>query len=141
MTTNKTTKSKPLTKIQQLERQISNLEEAIYMAYNDTDELFGPLYLIVQELEKPEPNRYMVKKSIQFWGSGDYFVEEQQNNPHEAGLLKLEINRALTELSWKPIFTAEMAVQRTIDWYKNYYAGANAASLLEADIEYYLSLK
>jgi hypothetical protein len=65
MTTNKTTKSKPLTKIQQLERQISNLEEAIYMAYNDIDELFGPLYLIVQELEKPEPNRYMVKKSIQ----------------------------------------------------------------------------
>jgi CDP-glucose 4,6-dehydratase len=83
----------------------------------------------------------MVKKSIQFWGSGDYSVKENQNNPHEAGLLKLDISRALTELSWKPVFTAEIAVQRTIGWYKNYYLGTNATSLLESDIEYYLSLK
>jgi len=53
-----------LTKEQQLERQIGNLEEAIYMAYNDTDELFGSLYLIVQELEKPDCNRYMVKSAV-----------------------------------------------------------------------------
>jgi hypothetical protein len=65
MTIKKTPKAKPLTKVQQLERQIMNLEEAIYMAYNDTDELFGPLYLIVQELDKPDCNRYMVKKSVQ----------------------------------------------------------------------------
>lgn len=83
----------------------------------------------------------MVQKSIQFWGNGEYMIDENQNNFHEAGLLKLDITRSLTELSWKPIFTAEIAIQRTIDWYKNYYAGANAASLLEADIEFYLSLK
>jgi len=63
--TTKQPKTKPLTKVQQLERQIGNLEEAIYMAYNDTDELFGPLYLIIQELDKPDCNRYMVKKSVQ----------------------------------------------------------------------------
>ena len=66
MTTKKTTpKAKPLTEVQKLQRQIGNLEEAIYMAYNDTDELFGPLYLIVQELDKTDCNRYMVKKSVQ----------------------------------------------------------------------------
>jgi hypothetical protein len=59
-----TTTPKKLTKVQELERKIANMEEAIYMAYNDTDELFGPLYLIIQELEKTEPNRYMVKSSI-----------------------------------------------------------------------------
>jgi hypothetical protein len=60
-----TKQPKPLTKVEQLERQIGNLEEAIYMAYNDTDELFGLLYLAIQELDKPDCNRYMVKKSIQ----------------------------------------------------------------------------
>jgi len=58
-------KVKPLTEVQKLERQIGNLEEALYMAYNDTDELFGLLYLTIQELEKPDCNRYMVKKTIQ----------------------------------------------------------------------------
>ena len=62
MTAKKTTK--PLTKVEQLERQIGNLEESIYMAYNDTDELFGSLFLIVQELEKPDCNRYMVKSAV-----------------------------------------------------------------------------
>lgn len=65
MTTKKTAAPKPLTKVEQLERQIGNLEEAIYMAYNDTDELFGSLYLIVKELEKPDCNRYMVKSAVQ----------------------------------------------------------------------------
>jgi hypothetical protein len=64
MTVKKTAAPK-LTKVQELERKIANLEEAIYMAYNDIDELFGPIYLILQELEKPDCNRYMVKKSVQ----------------------------------------------------------------------------
>ena len=63
MTVKKTAAPK-LTKVQELERKIANLEEAIYMAYNDTDELFGPLWLIIQELEKPDCNRYMVKSSV-----------------------------------------------------------------------------
>jgi hypothetical protein len=64
MATKKPAAPKPLSKVEQLERQIGNLEEALYMAYNDTDELFGSLYLIVQELEKPDCNRYMVKSAV-----------------------------------------------------------------------------
>jgi hypothetical protein len=63
MTAKKTAAPK-LTQVQELERKIANLEEAIYMAYNDTDELFGPLWLIIQELEKSDCNRYMVKSSV-----------------------------------------------------------------------------
>jgi hypothetical protein len=82
MTATKTTK--PLTKVEQLERQISNLEEAIYMAYNDTDELFGSLYLIVQELEKPDCNRYMVKSAVQALRS--LLIANQGNMMDCAGL-------------------------------------------------------
>ncbi len=42
MTAKKTPKKpKPLTKVQQLERQVSILESAVYQAYNDYEEIFA----------------------------------------------------------------------------------------------------
>jgi CDP-glucose 4,6-dehydratase len=82
----------------------------------------------------------MVEKSIDFWGVGNYSIDQNSNNPHEAGLLKLDISRALTELNWKPIFNAEIAINRTISWYKDYYNGISAKELVENDIEFYISL-
>ena len=81
----------------------------------------------------------MVVKSIKCWESGTYIVEVNDNNPHEAGLLKLDISKAKTELKWKPIFNASTAVERTINWYKCYYSGINASELMKLDIEYYQS--
>ena len=90
------------------------------------------------------PNTYdalsveeMVKKSIENWGSGNYKSFVDINSPHEAGLLKLDISKTLNELNWKPIFNAQTAVERTIDWYKGYYSGINARELMKLDIEYY----
>ena len=81
----------------------------------------------------------MVVKSIKCWESGTYIVEVNDNNPHEAGLLKLDISKAKTELKWKPILNASTAVERTINWYKCYYSGINATELMKLDIEYYQS--
>jgi CDP-glucose 4,6-dehydratase len=83
----------------------------------------------------------MVEKSIEYWGNGNFSIEQNSNNPHEAGLLKLDISRSLSELNWKPVFNAEIAVERTIAWYKGYYDGISAKKLVENDIEFYLSLK
>ena len=83
----------------------------------------------------------MVEKSIEYWGNGNFSIEQNSNNPHEAGLLKLDISRSLSELNWKPVFNAEIAVERTIAWYKGYYEGISAKKLVENDIQFYLSLK
>jgi len=83
----------------------------------------------------------MVEKSIEYWGNGNFSIEQNSNNPHEAGLLKLDISRSLSELNWKPVFNAKIAVERTIAWYKGYYEGISAKKLVENDIEFYLSLK
>jgi CDP-glucose 4,6-dehydratase len=79
----------------------------------------------------------MVKKSIEYWGSGRYKPFVDVNSPHEAGLLKLDISKALNELNWKPVFNAQTAVERTINWYKGYYTGINSIELMKLDIEYY----
>ena len=83
----------------------------------------------------------MVVKSIKCWESGTYFVELNNNNPHEAGLLKLDISKALTDLNWKPVLNADKAIERTINWYKNKNKGISATKLIELDIEYYLDQK
>lgn len=60
----------------------------------------------------------MLDLAIKCWGSGTYKVEHLENQPHEAGLLKLDISKANKELNWYPKYNAKQAVQMSIDWYK-----------------------
>lgn len=63
----------------------------------------------------------MVNLAIEKWGSGKFVNEINYDQPHEAGLLKLDISKAIAELGWKPKLTASEAVKYTIDWYKIFY--------------------
>ncbi|MBS4063132.1 MAG: CDP-glucose 4,6-dehydratase [Chitinophagaceae bacterium] len=81
----------------------------------------------------------MVVMSINCWGAGTYNIEVNSNNPHEAGLLRLDITKAINSLKWRPILNAQSAVERTINWYKNFYNNAIATELMELDIKYYQS--
>ena len=62
----------------------------------------------------------MVEKAISIYGNGKYKVEDQRNQPHEAGLLKLDISKANDELKWFPKYNSEDAIKNTINWYKIY---------------------
>jgi CDP-glucose 4,6-dehydratase len=76
-------------------------------AYN-----FGPYpedHLTVKEL---------VELSIQLWGSGKFEINGPDIKFHEANLLQLNINRAITELGWMPKLNAKEAISWTIEWYK-----------------------
>jgi CDP-glucose 4,6-dehydratase len=97
-------------------------------AYN-----FGPNTNDVLSVEE------MVVKSINCWESGIYNIEVNSDNPHEAGLLKLDISKATTELNWKPVLDAQTAVELTIKWYKNYYNNTAPIELMESDIKFYQS--
>jgi hypothetical protein len=85
MATKKTpAKPKPLTKLQKLERRISIIESAIYETYNNQDEVFGLLYLIINEAESPEPNKYQLRKALQ--GLRTLLIANQCNMMDYAGL-------------------------------------------------------
>ena len=93
---------------------------------------FGPLAednLVVEEL---------VKKALEVWGSGSYVKPAIKNQPHEAGILQLDINKALSKLQWKPKWNSAVAIEKTLSWYKN--AGQFTASeLIQKDIDSYTS--
>jgi CDP-glucose 4,6-dehydratase len=59
----------------------------------------------------------MLKLAIASCGKGEYIVEQLDGQPHEAGLLKLDISKAISELKWQPKMDAEKAVSMTMDWY------------------------
>ncbi len=76
---------------------------------------FGPL---------PEDNLTvdaLVNIALTTWGGGNYETPQLLGQPHEAGLLKLDISKALNELGWKPKYNAGIAIQKTLDWYKGYF--------------------
>ncbi|HEX5025417.1 MAG TPA: CDP-glucose 4,6-dehydratase [Agriterribacter sp.] len=62
--------------------------------------------------------RSLVETAIQSWGSGAWKDISSANEPHEAGLLQLDISRAMNELQWHPKLSASTAVEWTINWYK-----------------------
>jgi CDP-glucose 4,6-dehydratase len=73
---------------------------------------FGPLptdHLTVKQL---------VETAIESWGTGSWADSSDPNQLHEAGLLKLDISRAMNELKWIPKLSAKQAISWTIDWYK-----------------------
>ncbi len=61
----------------------------------------------------------LIKTAIKIWGDGRYRVQSLAQQPHEAGLLKLDISKAMSMLGWKPKLTALEALQWTLSWYKD----------------------
>lgn len=86
---------------------LNNNVAAYSKAYN-----IGPLpsdHLSVSQL---------VEIAIKCWGEGSWVDCSSTNEPHEAGLLKLNIEQASRELKWQPKLNSEKAIEWTINWYK-----------------------
>jgi CDP-glucose 4,6-dehydratase len=62
----------------------------------------------------------LVKLAIEAWGSGSYRILNEGKQVHEAGLLKLDINKAADKLAWVPHLASAEALNWTIGWYHNY---------------------
>jgi CDP-glucose 4,6-dehydratase len=76
-------------------------------AYN-----FGP------EANDHLPVKQLVETAISCWGNGTWVDTSDDTQPHEAGLLQLDISKAKNELHWKPKLKSKQAIEWTIDWYK-----------------------
>jgi CDP-glucose 4,6-dehydratase len=81
--------------------------------------LFGQAYNFGPQAEDALSVEEMVKAAIETWGYGEFHIEKEANQPHEAGLLKLDISKVKTDLNWMPKMNAKMTVTMTIDWYKS----------------------
>lgn len=63
----------------------------------------------------------LVIEMSKYWGKVKFEKTENLLNMHEAGLLRLNCDKALRRLQWRPALRFEDTVKKTADWYSQYY--------------------
>jgi len=78
---------------------------------------FGPSHECAKSVEA------VVSLLIEAWGDGTWTSASQPGAPHEAGLLRLAIDKAMGRLGWSPRWDLRQAVQATALWYREHRRG------------------
>ncbi len=71
---------------------------------------------------------------VRAWGDGVQWVGRPDNGPHEANFLKLDCSRLKSVFGWKPRWTLETAVEKTVEWSKAWACGENVRSVMDRQI-------
>lgn len=97
---------------------------------------FGPLSKNIISV------RQLVEETIRQWGSGKYIIENKIDNNPEAGLLHLDISKAVNKLNWYPVLDFKQTIQFSIDEYR--VDGLNSEEIFNQrvnHIEKYIELR
>jgi CDP-glucose 4,6-dehydratase len=92
---------------------------------------FGPLQ------SNSKPVKTLVEKVVSVWGSGKVKQAKQIKKPHEAGLLNLDISKALTLLQWCPVLNFDDTVSWTIEEYRRMEQAGRVYDEMIAEIQNY----
>lgn len=75
---------------------------------------------------------------VKEWGSGSILVSQEENSPHEAGLLHLNCDKANQMLGWFPSWGFEKSVTETVQWYQEVLSGKEAIVVSRNQISRYM---
>lgn len=79
----------------------------------------------------------LARQLVEAYGSGAIEVMRDPNQPHEAGLLKLDCSKAATRLGWYGVWGVATTAERTAGWYRAQAQGRPAGELVDADLAAY----
>jgi CDP-glucose 4,6-dehydratase len=82
--------------------------------------------------------KHLVEESLKHW-PGKWESHAPADAPHEAELLKLTYDKALSLLGWSPRWSFEQAVRYTINWYHRCDRGEHAIELMQEQIDAYIN--
>ncbi len=73
------------------------------------------------------------------WGEGQSWENRSDNGPHEANLLSLDCAKAKSVLKWNPRWGINIAIEKTVEWSKEYLGGGSVLRIMDKQInEYYI---
>lgn len=76
--------------------------------------------------EDCKPVNWILDKMVAKWGQGASWELDKNNNPHEAGYLKLDCSKAEMQLKWRPKWNLEDTLESIIYWQQNFLSGKNS---------------
>ncbi len=68
------------------------------------------------------------------WGDGLTYECLKKDGPHEANFLKLDCAKLKAAFGWKPRWSAQTAVEKTVEWTKVFAAGGDTAAKMDEQI-------
>ena len=83
--------------------------------------------------------RALVLALLRHW-PGQWEKAADSAAPHEAGKLDLAIDKAVRLLHWKPIWSFEETVEKTVSWYRRQSEGGDPWDLTNAQIQKYFGV-
>ncbi|MFM2091953.1 MAG: CDP-glucose 4,6-dehydratase [Planctomycetota bacterium] len=93
---------------------------------------FGPADASVTTVKE------LADRLVAAWGSGSVACAGNAGQPHEAGLLKLDVSKAAAHLGWRGIWDVSRTAAETVAWYRSHHlGGADLADLTRRQIAAY----
>lgn len=79
------------------------------------------------------PVQQVVDLFLREWGEGSWKDVSDPDQPAEASILRLCIDKAIWELNWRPGWEVEQTLSQTARWYRAYFEGSR--SMREVSLE------
>ena len=87
-----------------------------------SNKLHGEAYNFGPPAHQNHSVRELIDEMSNYWDSVRWNdISSSQQHLHEAGLLKLNCDKALFDLDWRPTLKFKETVQMTVEWYKHFY--------------------
>lgn len=80
----------------------------------------------------------LVDLFVQKWGEGLSWVNRSDGGPHEANFLKLDCSKLKNTFGWRPRWSIETAVEKTVEWSKCYLSGGDVRECMDRQIDDFL---
>ena len=75
--------------------------------------------------EDCKPVSWILDKMVTYWGNNASWNLDKNNNPHEAGFLKLDCSKASNRLKWNPKWNLQLTLKSIVDWHQLYANGGD----------------
>jgi len=83
------------------------------------------------------PTGVLVDLFCNAWGDRQTWKNRYIGGPHEANFLKLDCSKIKSLFNWKPRWNITDAIERTVEWTKNYQRNSNIPQIMDKQIDAY----
>lgn len=92
---------------------------------SDEGSIFAEAWNFGPKDEDCKPVSWILDRMVDNWGKTAKWELDKNNNPHEAGFLKLDCSKAALLLNWHPKWSLEYTLESIINWHQNYLEEKN----------------
>ena len=72
----------------------------------------------------------VINSMAQRWGAGANVISSEPGlGAPEAGLLRLNCDKAMSHLAWRPALDFETTINMTVDWYRKFYENTQSSMM------------